>query len=302
MINNISNQKLGVLYACITAFLWGFLAIALKIAVIDVDPITVSWFRFATAAIGMFIIISFTNRQELKVLKRPPLLMFIGAIGLSINYISYISGIKLTSSINTQIIIQSAPLILGVVGIVFFKEKIKIKQGIGFLIALIGFYFFYQIKSSGTLPTNSTSYLKGSLYVFVGGLCWVAYAVCQKILVRTYSIQIINLFLFGFATIVLLPFIDFHNIFNLSIGMWLLMLFLGLNTLLAYGALGMAFKLADANKVGMIITLNPLITIITMAVLSALHVTWVSHELLTLEALAAAVAVIAGAIIVVTSK
>lgn len=84
--------------------------------------------------------------------------------------------------------------------------------------------------------------------------------------------------------------------------MWGLMLFLGLNTFLAYSFLGEAFKFADANKVGIIITLNPLITIFVMTVLAYIEVSWISPDVLSLNGFISALAVIAGAILAVKSK
>ena len=46
-------------------------------------------------------------------------------------------------------------------------------------------------------------------------------------------------------------------------------------TLIAYGTLAEAFKYVQANKVSIIITLNPIITFGTIAILAALQVDWV---------------------------
>ena len=84
--------------------------------------------------------------------------------------------------------------------------------------------------------------------------------------------------------------------------MWLLLLFLGLNTLLAYGFLAEAFKYADANKIGIVITLNPIITIATMALLAGMEVNLVKPEILSTNGLVSAIVVISGAILAVKSK
>mgnify|MGYP000415364326 CR=1 FL=1 len=78
--------------------------------------------------------------------------------------------------------------------------------------------------------------------------------------------------------------------------------FLGLNTLLAYGFLAEAFKYADANKVGIVITLNPIITIATMALLAGMEVNLVKPEILSINGLISAIVVISGAILAVKSK
>lgn len=302
MTEHTANQKKGLIFACLTAVLWGFLAIALKVAVAEIDPITVSWFRFSIATFLILVFMTIKSNNEIKTLRKFPWLALVAAAGLSLNYIGYISGIQLTSPNNAQIIIQSAPLLLGVIGIVFFKEKISKRQLAGIGIAIVGFYFFYLNQLDGTIESAKAVYNNGSLYILIAALCWVIYAVCQKVLVRSYPVRVINFILFIFSTFALAPMVDYQSIFQMTIGMWFLMLFLGLNTLLAYSFLGEAFKYADANKVGIIITLNPLITIFVMTALTYLEVSWISPDTLTIPGFISAFAVIAGAILAVKSK
>ena len=42
----------GILYAIITAVLWGMLAIALKVSLSELTPADITWFRFFLAFIG----------------------------------------------------------------------------------------------------------------------------------------------------------------------------------------------------------------------------------------------------------
>lgn len=302
MTSSPNNQQKGLIFAGLTAFLWGFLAIALKVAVKEIDPITVSWFRFSIATVMLLVLIQVKSKGELRSLKHFPWLAVIAGAGLSLNYIGYIAGIELTSPSNAQIIIQSAPITLGIIGIVFFKEKVSKRQLTGIGIAALGFYFFYLNQLDSTELNSQSVYNVGSFYVLVAAMCWVIYAVCQKILVRTYPVRAINFILFIFSTFALAPLVDYQSIFQMSIGMWGLMLFLGLNTFLAYSFLGEAFKFADANKVGIIITLNPLITIFVMTVLAYIEVSWISPDVLSLNGFISALTVIAGAILAVKSK
>ncbi len=59
---------------------------------------------------------------------------------------------------------------------------------------------------------------------------------------------------------------------------WFLLIYLGLNTVLAYGSLALAIKLTEATRVSVIITLNPIITFVTMAILTRMEVSWIEPE------------------------
>ena len=55
----------GVIFASITAFFWGFLAIALKVAAGIMDPVTIVWFRFVVAFTILFVYYIIVNPSYL---------------------------------------------------------------------------------------------------------------------------------------------------------------------------------------------------------------------------------------------
>lgn len=291
----------GIIYASITAFFWGFLAIALKVAVREVAPITVVWFRFAVAFVMLSIWEGIAQPASFKILKRPPILLIVAALALSWNYMGYMLGIHHTTPSNAQLFIQTGPLILAVAGFVFFREKAHRSQLLGFAIALAGFSFFYSDQLSAFFD-SALSYKKGILLTISGALAWATYAILQKKLVQKYATNSLNLFLFGLPILIFAPFIDFRPLANLSAGWWLLLIFLGANTFIAYTCMANALKYTEANKVSIIIILNPMITFITMGILTALDVNWVEHERFSWITVVGAALVFAGAILIVAGK
>ena len=77
-----------------------------------------------------------------------------------------------------------------------------------------------------------------------------------------------------------------------------MVIYLGLNTVVAYGCLGLALKYTEANKVSVVITLNPLVTLLTISLLSYAQVSWVSPEHLTYVGYIGAVLIVGGSVIV----
>jgi drug/metabolite transporter (DMT)-like permease len=86
---------------------------------------------------------------------------------------------------------------------------------------------------------------------------------------------------------------------ELTLAQWGLLVYLGLNTLIAYGCLALAFKYLEANKISMIVTMNPIITFILMGLLTYFEVTWIEPDILSFNGVIAAVLVIGGAIMAV---
>ena len=297
----MKNQTKGVIYASVTAFFWGFLAIALKVAVQEVDPITIVWFRFFIAFVILLGWQLYRAPSSLKILIKPPLLLILAAISLSWNYLGFMLGIEYTTPSNAQLFIQFGPLTLALAGFLIFKEKLSRRQMIGFFVALAGFAFFYRDQLLAFFE-GKEQYNLGVLFTLSGAIAWAAYATMQKKLVTVHPGQMLNLFLFGFPAVVYLPFINLAPVLQLHWTWWLLILFLGANTFIAYSSLAQALKFIEANKVSVIIFLNPIITFITMGIFTALEVSWITHERFSLATIFGAALVISGAFLVVRKR
>lgn len=294
----MDNRMKGVMFASITALFWGFLAIALKVATDIMDPLTIVWFRFFVAFTILLIYFSIKKPQYLKILRKPPLFIIVASLGIGINYIAYLNGLKLTSPSIAQVIIQIGPILLGIVGLLFFKEKISRRQASGFILAGLGLFLFYR-ETIDKMATDEEMFNMGILWIVVAAMAWVVFATFQKILVRIYPAQQLNLFLFGLPVLLFLPFIKPAAFIGLSIGNWVLLIYLGLNTLIAYGSLAFAFKYLEANKVSIIITMNPIITFILMGTLTYMEVSWIEPEIFSINGILAALLVLTGAIMAV---
>lgn len=298
-MNKFINQYRGVVYASITALFWGFLAIALKVTLQFMPAVNIVWFRFLLAFSVLLVYTMFTQPKKLAILKKPPLLAIVAALGLSFNYFGFVTGLDYTSPNTAQVIIQIGPILLGIIGFVIYKEQINRLQMIGFAIALVGLAIFYITQIDGMLVASADLFNTGFFWVVGAALGWVLYAALQKKLVESFEPHLLNLIIFAVPSILFIPFVDFSFFFDLSIGQWLLMIFLGLNTVIAYGFLALAFKYTQVNKVSIIITLNPILTFIAMTVLFYLDVQWIETSLMGLRTFAGGMLVILGATLVV---
>jgi drug/metabolite transporter (DMT)-like permease len=296
----MNNTNKGVILALITAVFWGVLAIALKVAVKAVDPYTIVWFRFAFAAVALFIFILFFDRKQLRILIRPPFWLIIASLALSINYIGFMLGVKYTSPSNAQVVIQIGQVLFAISGIVIFKEKVRKRQIIGFIIVILGFVLFYsqQLKS---LFFNTDDFNIGVLLTIIAAVTWAIYATIQKKLIYKYPPQTQNLLIFTIPVFLYVPLTDFSSLGSISIGYWGLLIFLGANTLIAYGCMSASLKYLDANKVSAILITNPILTFIIMAILTILNVSWIDGERFTILTWVGAITFIVGAFLVVRS-
>lgn len=291
----------GILYAATTALFWGFLAIFIKVTLNDVAPIIVVWFRFTVAFVFLFVYFLTKDRQKLSIIKRPPWLIIVAAISLTVNYIGFANGINLTSPTNAQVFIQLGPISLAIIGIVVFRERLSGRQILGFVVAGAGMASFYRDQLQNLLGSEDV-YFAGVLWLILGALSWATYASLQKKLVQKFHAQQLNLIVYGLPMLMLIPFIDFSLFSTFTPRLWALLIFLGINTLVAYGCLAESFKYIEANKISVIITLNPIITFSVMAFLGTMQLDWIAAEIFTIYSMLGALLVLSGAIMVVIPK
>lgn len=291
----------GIYYAAFTAVLWGFLAVALKVVLHELPPITVTWFRFTISFVLLFIYFLLVNKAKTSILIRPPWLAIAAGISLGLNYIGFITGIHLTNPNIGQIFIQAGPVLLAVAGFVMFHERFTMRQLIGFTMVILGMYIFYREKIL-VLAGGNQLYKTGVIWILFGAVCWAAYAVFQKKAVLKHNPMQLNLILFGLPSIALLPFVEFAKIAELSTFGWYMLIFVGLNTLASYTALAYALKYIEASKISVIITLNPLITLAIMAYLSKKNISWIDADTYSVLMMIGTIIVIAGVILVVLKK
>ncbi len=290
----MSDNLKGILSASITAILWGFLAIAMKVALQYIGPVAISWFRFCLAALFLLGYYLIKKPKTLKaILKSFPISLFFAALFLGYNYLGYILGLHYTTPATAQVVIQTGPMLLTLSGILIFKEKINRLQLLGFGIATVGLILFYYNQLAPL--TDTSAYNIGFFWIISAAVSWTCYAILQKKLVTQHEPQLLNLFIYGIPALLLLPFIDFQEFHNLAIWQWILLVFLGLNTLVAYGFLALAFKYTQAYKVSIIVILNPIITIVSITVLYHIRVDWIKGEQLSLLSTIGALLLLLGA-------
>ncbi|MCB0386153.1 MAG: DMT family transporter, partial [Bdellovibrionales bacterium] len=180
-------------------------------------------------------------------------------------------------------------------GIFYFRERPSPLQGLGFGLAAMGFSLFFwdQILIA---VAHQDRFLAGNLWILMAAATWALFATLQKILTRIWTPQQINLLIYILATFVLAPVADFDVLPKLGIGAWALLVFLGVNTLIAYGALGEALKRIPASHVSVIISANPLLTITIMTVLRYQQVQWIETDLIDWRGYLGATLVVTGVI------
>ena len=115
----------------VTLCLWGVLPIFLKLALDYYSAGTIVWFRFFFSFLVLFLFL-FISRSDFRILRHPPIIGILGGAALAANYFGMTEGVHLSGASNAAIIIQTAPLLLVVAGVIFFKETLRLRQSVSY--------------------------------------------------------------------------------------------------------------------------------------------------------------------------
>lgn len=295
--------RLGLALSLLTVLLWGVLPIALKVTLQALDVYTVTWFRFS-AAFGLLAIYLAGRRKlpSLQQIRSASLgLLAIATICLGLNYLFFLQGLALTSANNAEVLIQLAPVMFGLGAIAIFKERYTARQWAGMSVLVLGLVLFFN-EQLQSLITETSKYLLGSRVLVLAAIAWAVYALAQKQLLQKLSSFSIMLIIYGGCALMFSPFATPATILSLNplhLGM---LLFCGLNTLVAYGAFAEALEHWEASRVSAVLALAPLVTLATVEIVSSLMPGLIAPEPLTFLGVFGAILVVGGCVAIALGR
>jgi len=287
----------GILLALVTAVCWGSLPIAMKQVLTVMEPLTVVFYRFTLASIGLGIILTLRKQlPPIRLFRKPRwlVLLAIATGGLLGNFLFFSSSLQYLNPTASQVIGQLSPVGMMVASVVVLKERMRGTQIIGAIMLLCGLVMFFN-TSLIEIFTRLTDYTLGVIFGVLAATVWVSYGVAQKILLRRLASQQILLLLYILCAVALLPLAKPGTVFLLSHWQLACLLFCGLNTLVGYGALAEAMARWQASQVSALITLTPLFTLLFSDLLSQAWPDFFAMPQLNLLGYVGAFTVVAGA-------
>jgi drug/metabolite transporter (DMT)-like permease len=286
-----------------TMIFWGILPLGLKLAVQRLDVLTVTWLRFAIA-FTLLLPYLILRRQvpSLAQFKRNTLwLLLIAILGLALNYGFFLQGLALTTASNAEVLIQLAPALLGLGGIVIFGERYTRRQWIGFGVLCLGLTLFFHDQIQA-LFTQLDRYLIGSSMLVLAAVVWVIYAFAQKYLLQQFASAQLMVLLYGGCLLAFTPFATLGELRALNLWDWSILAFCGLNTLIAYGAFGEAMAHWEASRISAVVSVAPIVTLGCVQGFSAVWPQWVRSEPLATLGWTGAIAVVVGSWLIALGK
>lgn len=194
------NINKGLLFALISSVISGFAILYSKISLAKIDPLALTTSRNFYVGVIFLLFFLFSKRlHEIKKLKRKDLtlLILIGAIGGALPFYLFFSGLSQIPAITGNLIHKTLFIWVGILAVVFLKEKIKPVHILSYI--LIFFANFYFAFSSVKFSLGA-----GELMVFGATLFWAGENIIAKKVLKNVSSELVALFRMGIGGLLLM--------------------------------------------------------------------------------------------------
>ncbi|MBI3379252.1 DMT family transporter [Candidatus Gottesmanbacteria bacterium] len=253
------NQHSQAILALILAnIIWGIGSPIFKLALQNIPPFTLAFFRFFGA---MLILFPFTV-SNLWIKKEDWFkLIVLSFFGITVNITFFFLGLKYAPSINAPIIASAGPVFLYLFSIFYLHEKNHPKVLIGTIISLIG---VFVIIGQPILKEGLDGQVLGNLFFLLSALGAVIHAVMMKQINSKYPASVLTFWSFLIGSLTFLPFFilemttlhPFNTIDNRG---WLGLVFgILLSSLAAYWLFDWGLKKIAAQEVGLFYYIDPI--------------------------------------------
>ena len=268
-LTNIERTRhwYGFFLSLTTAVLWGILPVFLTLSLEIMDAVTITIYRFFVA--GIFVFLLLLKRKSLPRLsslgRNKGMWLLIASLFLVVNYVANVKGLEYLNPETAQIVMQIAPFMLMLGGVVFFNERLSRLEICGAVLLFSGLMLFFNDRLADLFMSLS-QFTTGVLIILLAATTWAAYALMQKPLLRVLTAKQLTLLIYIIGFCVLLPFSSVSQLMNMQMIHVLALLFCCANTIVAYGAFTEALNIWPAAKVSAVLAMSPIFTFLSMLV------------------------------------
>lgn len=273
--------------AFITIFIWGTTYISTKILLEEFTPTEILFFRFLLAYLALLLAkparIPYKNRKE------ELLFAAAGLCGVTLYFTLQNTSLVYTLASNAGVLVSVAPFFTAIFSWLLLKEEpLRKRFFIGFVFSIIGIILI-SFNGNFVLKLNPL----GDILAILCAIVWAVYSVLmKKISTLNYNVILCTRKVFFYGMILLIPALPlFHFQWNLARFTYLPnvfhMLFLGLGaSALCFVTWNYAVGVLGPVKTSVYIYFNPIVTVITSAI--------ILHERVTPVAMLGAALILAG--------
>jgi drug/metabolite transporter (DMT)-like permease len=255
--------RLKALFAVVV---WGASFVAAKIALQEIQPVTLITLRFGMGVAILLLLLQRARGFQWLPARDIFFLALLGLISITIHQALQANGLLFTSATNMAWLVALIPVFTALLAWLFLAEKLNALKISGLIIAFVGAVTVVTkgAFTSDTLRLPSTT---GDLLALASALNWAVFSVASKPFLRRLPPLLMMAYVMTLGWIFVLPFFfgaqGWNELSRLSLAGWLAVTFLGIFCSgIAYIFWYDALAAIDASQVSAFIYLEPLVTVV----------------------------------------
>jgi len=268
--------------------IWSFSFIIVDIAVEFVPPLSIALYRFIIASFAFLLVDLYIKINKQKSINQIAsykkksnfsrrdwlLIIFSSLTGVSLFFFAQYSAIQLIGpSLPALFVCLLAPVIISILALLFFQEKLNKFKVTGFVIATFGGFLLVTGGDIHNLTPLSPNFL-GYLFALMTPLLWGIYSTLTKKLTKTIPSNKINKYISYLGAIELLIFVLVNNEFFIFIShffniiLFLCSIYLGVGCyVIGYYIWQHSQNKLKSSKVASFLYIEPFLTLIFSVIL-----------------------------------
>ena len=203
----MNNRFLTSFVLIFVSLVWAGSFIVVKNITEEIDPIDLGFLRYLVATPIMVLILFIRNKDIVIPKKELPLLSVLGLTGVTLLYVFQFIGIKYTNASTASVLINTNPIFIAILSVIFLKEFFSKKKIFGVLLSFLGVIIILYARLSIEIFTIDNIFFIGSILMLLSAFCWAIYSVVGKHLISSYDTLTVTTYAFLLGTIFYIPFV-----------------------------------------------------------------------------------------------
>lgn len=199
------NRLQGILLVILATTFWGTSGIFISLTVQnwDMSAVSLAFWRDVSTFLCLLVGLAVFRPKLLRVKRRDlPWLLAMGAISIGFFHVLWNTSVLLIGASVSTVIQSNAPVFVTVMAWIIFKEPLTSRKIIAVALSVVG-----TVLISGILGMSDIKFSNlGLLASLLSAIFYGSFSLFGKKLTGDYNPWTILLYIFGFATLTLLPF------------------------------------------------------------------------------------------------
>jgi drug/metabolite transporter (DMT)-like permease len=191
----MEKNKRGSLLGIILSVLWGISFLSIKVAVVEIPPMTMAVYRFAIAC-AVLPVMARLAKERLAVPPRDLLVLALGGFtGVTLYFYGENHGVALLTASESSLVVSFIPVLAVLADRIFLGARMGAKVYWGAILSTVGVFLIFARSAS------SSSSRQGYLYMLVACAAWVVYGLVTRNVARRHGLFTTSFWqcLFGLA-------------------------------------------------------------------------------------------------------